>query len=111
MIEAMYGVEFLTKAGNSGYGVAVLETCRIFGGDSSMTYIGDYSVENGRVKASVKVTNDRGVNPSIFGDNAKQYTLELEGEVEDSEIVLQGHRTDDKTKEIGIRLTRRCELP
>lgn len=58
MIEALYGLEFVSNMQDGGYGVAILETGRIFGGDSSFVYIGDYEVKNGTVYASVKCTND-----------------------------------------------------
>jgi len=34
MIEALYGIEFVSNVDDSGYGVAVLETDRMLGGDS-----------------------------------------------------------------------------
>ncbi len=38
MLEALYGVEFTSNMNYGGYGVVVLETGRILGGDSSFVY-------------------------------------------------------------------------
>jgi len=56
MIEALYGVEFVSNMDNGGYGVAVLETGRIFGGDSSFVFVGKYEVKNRILHANVKCT-------------------------------------------------------
>jgi hypothetical protein len=110
MIEAMYGVEFVSNQMSSGYGVAVLETGRILGGDTSFVYIGSYEVKNGIAYANVKCTNDRDVLESVFGD-LKEFNLELQGAVSDREFTLQGHMVEDPSFSIGIKLTRRAELP
>lgn len=113
MIEAMYGIEFVSNVtvNNGGYGVVVLETGRVLGGDSSFTYIGSYEAKNGRVTAKVKCNNDRKLLPSVFG-NFDVFTLQLEGNVGDfKELVLQGHMVEHPNMKIGIKLTRRAELP
>ncbi|WP_289283443.1 MULTISPECIES: GrlR family regulatory protein [unclassified Methylophaga] len=50
MIEALYGVEFESNMNDAGYGVVVLETERILGGDSSFVFVGNYKLENGIIK-------------------------------------------------------------
>lgn len=110
MIEALYGLEFVSNMNIGGYGVAVLETGRILGGDSSFVYVGDYEVRNGTAYANVKCTNDRGLLPSIFG-NIKEFNLLLEGTPNETEFILQGHMVENSAMKIGIKLTRRAELP
>ncbi len=110
MIEALYGVEFVSNMNSAGYGVVVFETGRILGGDSSFVFIGNYEVKSNVLHAKVKCTNDRGVLPSIFG-NIKEFNLELEGTPNRNEFILQGHMLEDQTKKISIKLTRRAELP
>ena len=95
---------------SGGYGVVVLETGRIFGGDSSFVYIGSYEVTNGIILATVKCTNDRESMQSVFGD-MKEFTLELEGKPEYQEFVLQGHLFEKPLMRIRVKLTRRAELP
>jgi hypothetical protein len=109
MIEAMYGVEFVSNE-MGGYGVAVLETNRILGGDSSFVYVGSYEVTNGIVTAQVKCTNDRNLLPSVVGD-LKEFNLSLQGTLNENEFILRGHMLEDPSKSIDIKLTRRAELP
>ena len=110
MIEALYGVEFVSNMNNGGYGVAVLETGRILGGDSSFVFVGDYEVKNGTLHANVKCTNDREMLESIFGD-LKEFNLQLEGTPNEKEIILKGHMLENPDMQIGVKLTRRAELP
>lgn len=110
MIEALYGVEFASNMNDGGYGVAVLETGRILGGDSSFVFIGDYEVKNGIIHANVKCTNDRKILQSIFGD-LKEFNLKLEGTPNEKEFILQGYMLENPDMKIGVKLTRRAELP
>ena len=110
MIEALYGVEFVSNMNNGGYGVAVLETGRILGGDSSFVFVGKYEVKNGIAHANVKCTNDREMLQSIFGD-LKEFNLQLEGTPNESEFILQGHMLENPEMKVGVKLTRRAELP
>lgn len=75
MLEAMWGVEFGSNQ-DGGYGVVILETGRILGGDSSFTYIGSYETVGGNVTAKIKCTNNRNTLVSIFG-NLKEFNLVL----------------------------------
>jgi len=110
MIEALYGVEFESNMNDAGYGVVVLETERILGGDSSFVFVGNYKLENGIIKAEVKCTNDRKILQSIFGD-IDEFTLSLSGKPQRNEFILQGYMIENPAMKIGIKLTRRAELP
>jgi hypothetical protein len=113
MLEALYGIEFQSKQNNNGgYGVAVLETGRILGGDSSFVFVGTYAQNNGTLEVEVKCTNDRNILQSIFGDIG-EFTLKVKGQPdpEHKEFILQGHMVENPDMEIGIKLTRRAELP
>lgn len=110
MIEALYGIEFESNVNDEGYGVVVLETGRILGGDSSFVFIGDYKVENNIVRAKIKCTNYRKTLRSIFGD-IDEFNLHLEGKPSDSEFILQGHMIEDPLMKISVKLTRIAELP
>jgi len=102
MIEALYGVEFESNMNDAGYGVVVLETERILGGDSSFVFVGNYKLENGIIKAEVKCTK--------FGD-IDEFTLSLSGKPQRNEFILQGYMIENPAMKIGIKLTRRAELP
>jgi hypothetical protein len=110
MLEAMWGLEFVSNANSAGYGVVILETGRMFGGDSSFVYVGSYKMENDILKVKVKCTNDRELLPSIFG-NIKEFNLLLEGKPERAGFILQGHMIEKPQMKIGVKLTRRAELP
>ena len=110
MLEAMYGIEFESNSNDSGYGVAILETGRILGGDSSFIYVGKYEFKNGVVSADVKCTNDRNLLQSVFGD-IKEFNLHLEGKPEHGEFLLQGYMIENPSHKVAIKLTRRAELP
>ncbi|MDF1528690.1 MAG: hypothetical protein P1R74_06125 [Sedimenticola sp.] len=110
MIEALYGLEFASNMNNGGYGVVVLETGRILGGDSSFVFVGDYEVKNNKVYANVKCTNDRKLLQSIFG-NIEEFNLKLEGVPAHGEFILQGFMVENPSMKIGVKLTRRAELP
>jgi len=110
MLEAMYGVEFVSNMNDGGYGVVVLETGRILGGDSSFVFVGSYEVKNEVVHAQVKCTNDRKLLQSIFGD-IDEFNLILEGKPKHDEFILKGYMDENRSKLIEIKLTRRAELP
>jgi len=110
MIEALYGIEFASNMNDGGYGVVVLETGRILGGDSSFVFVGNYEVKNNAVIAEVKCTNDRKHLRSIFGD-INEFNLHLEGTPSRREFILQGHMVENPSMKINVKLTRRAELP
>jgi len=110
MLEALWGLEFASNKNDGGYGVVVLETGRILGGDSSFVFVGSYEVKNEKVYAKVKCTNDRKLLQSVFGD-INEFNLELEGIPSHDEFILQGHMIENPSMKIGIKLTRRAELP
>ncbi len=110
MLEAMYGIEFESNLNIAGYGVVILETGRILGGDSSFAYVGNYEVKNENIHVTVKCTNDRESLQSIFGD-IKEFNLVLDGKPEHDGFVLQGHMVEKPEMQIALKLTRRAELP
>jgi len=116
-MEALYGIEFVSNEDLAGGGVVVLETGRVFGGDSYYIYVGSYEVKNDKIHVKVKCTNDKrfGVlsGESIFGD-IDEFNLFLEGDLEDHQsqiLTLKGHMIEDPSKKISVKLTRRAELP
>ena len=112
MIEAMYGVEFESDY-ESGYGVAVFETGRIFGGDSSFVFIGTYRIDGARLIANLSVTNDREVLPSIVGLNNFRLVGEADigKDANHKEFILHATVVGNPSVRITVKLTRRAELP
>lgn len=110
MLEALWSVEFVTNVQSSGAGVAVLETGRVLGGDGQYFYVGSYRIQNSQVQAQLKVTHYAGLPNSVFG-SMKEFELDLIGIPARDRFELHGHVAADPNLMIGIRLTRRAELP
>jgi hypothetical protein len=111
MLEALYGLEFVSSVNIGGYGVVVLETGRVLGGDSSFIFIGSYEVKNGVVSAQITCTNDRNVLGSIFG-SVNVFNVCLTGKPDNyNEFTLAGSMVEDPLKTIQVTFTRRAELP
>lgn len=110
MIEALYGVEFYSRFGG-GYGVAVLETGRVLGGDSTAVYVGDYHLSGKTLNAKIRITNDRNAGTLVTG--LENYIAILNGTVDEkcSVIKLKGHAEEDPSIIIEVLMTRRAELP
>ena len=114
-VEALWSIEFMsnhTRLG--GYGVVVLETDRILGGDSSFVYIGEYEYDakSGVMQAKVRCTNDRKSQISVIG--LDDFELNLKGQLNDGNsrsFTLQGQVAKRPELDLQVRLTRRAELP
>ena len=90
-IEALYVVEFGDVAiGGQTYsywnsGVAVLETNRIFGGDSGHYYLGNYTIKDSQFEATVKIVKRNptwqeafgSTNPSMSGGSGAEPEVDL----------------------------------
>jgi len=62
------------------------------------------------MQASVKVTHFAGQPNSIFGP-LRQFTLRLAGTPAQQQFMLHGDVVENPSLKIGIRLSRRAELP
>lgn len=112
MLEALWSVEFISNLGATGAGVVVLETERVLGGDAQYIYVGSYNLNpsTGLVTAQLKVTHFAGQASSVFG-NAREFNLQLSGKPNIQQFEFHGQVVERPDLEIGIRLTRRAELP
>ena len=87
--------------GRANAGVAVLETQRIFGGDSQYYYVGNYAVEKNRITATVTISHFNGEGWSAFGGPLKgSLRVRLEGLREGNEV--RGHMWPEEHP--GMRL-------
>jgi len=109
MIEALWSVEFVAANGNSGGGVVIFESGRIFGGDSSYYYVGSYQVNGSDISGKVRVNHYYGEVNNIFGDY-KEVTLEFSGRIQAEQFIVEGIAKEPNSN-AKIRLTRRSELP
>jgi hypothetical protein len=112
MLEALWSVEFISNLGSLGTGVAVLETDRILGGDSTFMYVGDYHVVNGMVESEIKVTKYSNVInlPSIFGQ-LHEFNVKVSGKVDRESMIFTGHLLENPSLQVTIKMVRRVELP
>lgn len=111
MLEALWSVEFQSNFGMHGNGVAVFETGRILGGDSTMIYLGSFKVENGVIHSDIgvrKYANAPGIT-SVVGLN--EFNLKVTGKPDPQTMVLSGYVVEDPARKITIRAIRRAELP
>lgn len=111
MIEALWSVEFRSSFGMSGNGVAVFETGRVFGGDSSMIYTGGFRLHNGTIDADINVkkyTSVPGMASVVGLDN---FNLKVTGTPDASVMSLSGYVVEAPDRKITIRAVRRAELP
>jgi hypothetical protein len=91
-IEALWAVNFSSSPiGAFGFGVAVFETGRIFGGDSFYYYLGDYAVDGTTVRGNVDVIHYSGPPSNIFGP-IERLSLRYEGQM----------RNDDTMQATGV---------
>jgi hypothetical protein len=56
-------------------GVIVLETNRVFGGDSFYAYLGNYEVDGDRVMGSLQVIRHDPTGQSVYGTNENQFQI------------------------------------
>jgi hypothetical protein len=112
-IESLYVVEFGDVAGSSyrNGGVVILETNRIFGGDSGYFYLGEYSIFGDRFTGTVGITKHNPLWMNAFGDDAAQFEIRVMGSVQNDVIVATMERLDRPGLSLPLRLLRKAPLP
>jgi|SRR5882672_1911650 len=114
-IEALYAIEFTADRKQwQGGGVFVLDTGRVFGGDSSLAYVGEFQLKDSSMVATVDVIRHNNTLPSIFGTKEAKFTVELQGTVSKpafASIDFTGRRTDMPQITMYARAKRIAELP
>lgn len=87
----------------------MLETGRVFGGDSQFYYLGKYSVSGAAVQAEIRVTHYHGPTGTAFGDTAASFDVKLDGKL--SGGVVDGTMTRPGLGSRRFRMTKQAELP
>jgi len=111
MLEALWSMEFRSNSGFEGAGVVVFETGRIFGGDAQYYYVGKYDLKDDVLDADVVIDRYSDGPGSIFDTNEQKFELKIQGKVEVPTVIAVGHRTDNPSMQLEVRLTKRAELP
>ena len=116
-IEALYVVEFGDVAiGGETYtywngGVAVLETNRIFGGDSGYYYLGNYTIKDSQFEATVKIVKHNPTWEDAFGSTSPSFNVKVQATANNGIIEGFVDRLDPPQARLPIRLTRKEDLP
>lgn len=111
MLEALWSVEFQSSFGLGGCGVVVFETGRVFGGDSTMIYVGSFKVENGVIHSNINIKKYANVPGMVSVVGFNDFNLEVTGTPAQNEMLLSGYVVEDPSRKITIKAVRRAELP
>ena len=89
----------------------MLDANRVFGGDSGYYYLGDYSASQTTLTAKVLVVRYNPKHPNDWGEQADEFSLELQGRRSQDVIVGTMERNDVPGVKIPTRLVRKADLP
>ena len=109
-IDGIWTGEVYGPFGWENRGVFVLENGRIIGGDNRQYSTGTYSVSGDRVTAELKV-HYYGPPRTVFGEKSEEFTINLDGTVQEGVFDGTVNRDDKAQFELQYRLTRRIGLP
>ncbi len=111
-LEALWTIEFQATDDWVNGGVVVLETNRIYGGDSDYFYVGTYEVAGETLNADVHVRHYHGQPGTAFGDSATDFWVTLQARREGNAMTGAIRRKDQpQLPELAARLTWRADLP
>lgn len=108
-IDGIWTTEVYGAFGWDNHGVYLLENGRMIGGDNRQYSMGTYSVSGDQVTAELKV-NYYGPPRTVFGKECEEYTIRLDGKLEDGAIEGTIHRLDKPELDLQCRWTRRMDL-
>jgi hypothetical protein len=110
-LEALWAITFGTTQ-DSGSGVVVFETGRVFGGDTAFYYVGHYTYtpHNQIVSGEVEVTRHAPGLPFIIpGHEGGHY--QFTGRVVQPTMTLTGHLVEDPQQRIVVHCRHLHDLP
>ena len=116
-IEGLYVAEFGDVAiGGETYtywngGVAVLETNRIFGGDSGYYYLGNYTIKDNQFEATVKIVKHNPTWEDAFGGTNPSFNIKVQATANNGIIEGFMDRLDPPQARLPVRLTWKADLP
>jgi hypothetical protein len=108
MMEGLWTAEFGSSTGIFGGGVAVFRDGKIWGGDGTYYYVGEYKLNGNAFHATLKIFPFIDGAQSVFKTVGRDLTLELEGSLTDANrAIAQGHPKGMSEMKFGAKLTRR----
>ena len=99
MTEGVYLVSFGDVAAPGKFingGVVMLDTLKVYGGDSGYYYTGNYSVNGDKISADVRIEKHNPGWVDAFGTGLKSFKIKLEGTRVDElldQLSFSGHMT------------------
>jgi hypothetical protein len=112
MVEALYVLEFgdVRSPDFRNGGVVVLETNRVFGGDSGYYYVGNYEVTGDKIGGSLRVVRHNPAWPNVFGDSATSFDVTFHGSIS-GDIISGWMDRKDAAGHLPVQLTKKAALP
>jgi hypothetical protein len=108
--EALWTIEFETTRGWTNGGVVVLETGRLFGGDSQFYYVGKYHYAE-PVTAEVRATHYHGSSTTAWSDDAQTFNVKLRGHVSPDRDRIEGTIERQGFPSTRFRMAKKEQLP
>ena len=101
------------KAINDGNGVIVLETGRVFGGDSAMAYTGSYELADRQLTARVRAWTHNDIpGENVFGMSTPiDHIVIFRGARDDDTILGEIWSEQMPDQRLAARLTKITDLP
>jgi hypothetical protein len=94
MLEGLWTVSFQSIMGNYMAGVLIFKEGRIYGGDATYYYLGDYVVQKNRITGQIEITHYGGPTSPIFGPMEK-LRVTVTGKAKEPEMTLLGYLNDN----------------
>jgi hypothetical protein len=107
-MDGLWTAEFGSSVGLFGGGAVVLQDGRIMGGDGSYYYLGEYTIDGLKFKATIRVSPFIAGAESAFKTAGRELTLDLAGTLTDEQhVVAQGGAREVPDVGFGVKLTKR----
>lgn len=105
--EALWSLEFMDNKDHVGGGIAVLYRNRVFGGNASFTYIGEYKLNGGDIIFTVDVRRFNDYLPGLYKD---EFRYVANGKYHDLDFIVTGSPEEDENFMMAVQCTRQGEI-
>jgi len=105
--EALWSLDFMDNRDHSGGGITVLYRNRVFGGNASFTYIGEYKLKDDNILFTVDIMRFNDYLPGVYKD---EFRFIAQGKYHDLEFIVTGSPEGDENIILAVQLTRQGEI-
>ena len=109
-VEGLWKIGFVSNNSTAGAGILVLETERIFGGDTSFYYLGHYTVKDGHLIGTATVKRYSPYLPSVFPE-IEDFQLEIDGTFNTDSIKGIAKMAGVSNNELVFVMNKLADLP